>query len=684
MTLEDYLITKLPSKLHMFAYVDVLAPFCTVTVHQSLVELILENGWSNIRGFLGVSASQLQAVEHFSFAKWRREGRKREAQVGIMFNKYSSLREKTIWSTNIPASEQRRSLYPENSEETTFSLISSGNIGDFGHNSLIQKVCLGHPKSLALLYSAPVATRSPTLVRLFCKVSEQANVESGFTSLLKVEKGFTIFEYSKLITLYPFTRTGNPFTYLPKSPYQHSENIQMQNTPNSTPETISITQKLRKRIDARWITTYWTVHQVEYHTVEKNSLYCARSKFLLATEDSDPLHSFITTSAERNRGTDLEAAIFGIPPFKKEDTHIQLILFTASLPLIFNCSIEKLAKKPLETILPTSFLFFVTHSRRPQFAHTRGIKKKKIKGNMKPKFGVDQASPKGRITLLPLFVSPPLRHQSRKACHVLVRCTLRISQDSYVLLELSTNHPLHPSKECTRDESFATHPVSIDQPLLRFHVFLDLFSGFPPEIKYKKCIKTLSDTVSVIISINITRSGSYYTSTRESTIIISDQFSAKINSILQHVDQLILLTDSHIITPGLLLWHFHTIRLNSGLNLVINCVDFKLKNQPDLFAKLSCYNPSNMHKSDLHDHTEIHVVNAQAFIFCLEMIITHISYVHHFITLIFFFFIHHSASTCSITTDNPNHRSLKKHTQLYQTIKVWSRVVFIKRINSLF
>ncbi|KNZ43902.1 hypothetical protein VP01_972g3 [Puccinia sorghi] len=36
---------------------------CTVTVHQSLVESILENGWSNNRSFLGHSAFQLQAVE---------------------------------------------------------------------------------------------------------------------------------------------------------------------------------------------------------------------------------------------------------------------------------------------------------------------------------------------------------------------------------------------------------------------------------------------------------------------------------------------------------------------------------------------------------------------------------------------------------------------------------------------
>ncbi|KNZ62006.1 hypothetical protein VP01_1324g1 [Puccinia sorghi] len=36
---------------------------CTVTVNQSLVESILENGWSNDRSFLGISACQLKEVE---------------------------------------------------------------------------------------------------------------------------------------------------------------------------------------------------------------------------------------------------------------------------------------------------------------------------------------------------------------------------------------------------------------------------------------------------------------------------------------------------------------------------------------------------------------------------------------------------------------------------------------------
>ncbi|KNZ45043.1 hypothetical protein VP01_853g2 [Puccinia sorghi] len=63
---------KLPSKLHMFAYLDFFwkshCSVCTVTVHQRLVESILENGWSNSRSFLGLFACQLQAVEQVLFA----------------------------------------------------------------------------------------------------------------------------------------------------------------------------------------------------------------------------------------------------------------------------------------------------------------------------------------------------------------------------------------------------------------------------------------------------------------------------------------------------------------------------------------------------------------------------------------------------------------------------------------
>ncbi|KNZ56659.1 hypothetical protein VP01_2351g1 [Puccinia sorghi] len=50
---------------------SMLQPSChpnsTLTVHQTLVESLLENGWSDNRSFLGVSASQLQAVEQVFF-----------------------------------------------------------------------------------------------------------------------------------------------------------------------------------------------------------------------------------------------------------------------------------------------------------------------------------------------------------------------------------------------------------------------------------------------------------------------------------------------------------------------------------------------------------------------------------------------------------------------------------------
>ncbi|KNZ64585.1 hypothetical protein VP01_1011g2 [Puccinia sorghi] len=40
---------------------------CTVTVHQILVESLLENGWTNSRSFLGLSTCELQAVGHVLF-----------------------------------------------------------------------------------------------------------------------------------------------------------------------------------------------------------------------------------------------------------------------------------------------------------------------------------------------------------------------------------------------------------------------------------------------------------------------------------------------------------------------------------------------------------------------------------------------------------------------------------------
>ncbi|KNZ49319.1 hypothetical protein VP01_508g4 [Puccinia sorghi] len=91
-------------------------------------------------------------------------------------------------------------------------------------------------------------------------------------------------------------------------------------------------------------------------------------------------------------------------------------------------------------------------------------------------------------------------------------------------------------------------------------------------------------------------------------------------------------------------------------------------------------------RNTVKDNKENEVIHAQL-MFCLEMIITHVSYGHYFMTLIFFFYVmiplripleiskqsstrHHLASTGSINPDNPNHRNLKKPTQLSQTIKI--------------
>ena len=90
----------------------------------------------------------------------------------------------------------------------------------------------------------------------------------------------------------------------------------------STPETVIVTQALRKRVDSKWITPYWTAHQLEYHTVENTTVYCIFRKTVLRTEYSDPFNTVVTLSITRNRGTDLETAKFGIPPFKKEDAHM--------------------------------------------------------------------------------------------------------------------------------------------------------------------------------------------------------------------------------------------------------------------------------------------------------------------------------------------------------------------------
>ncbi|KNZ55403.1 hypothetical protein VP01_2692g1 [Puccinia sorghi] len=90
---------------------------------------------------------------------------------------------------------------------------------------------------------------------------------------------------------------------------------------------------------------------------------------------------------------------------------------------------------------------------------------------------------------------------------------------------------------------------------------------------------------------------------------------------------------------------------------------------------------------NVSDHKENDVIHDQELMFSLEMIINHISYVPRFMTLIFFFYVMitfrmwikallvslhqflNPTSTGSINPDYPNHRSLKKPTQLSQTIK---------------
>ncbi|KNZ51426.1 hypothetical protein VP01_395g2 [Puccinia sorghi] len=77
---------------------SILQPSChpnstlfTVTVHQSLVKSLLKNGWSNNRSFLGVSASQLQAVEQvFFFSANRLKGVLLDLSLlcGMCFNNY--------------------------------------------------------------------------------------------------------------------------------------------------------------------------------------------------------------------------------------------------------------------------------------------------------------------------------------------------------------------------------------------------------------------------------------------------------------------------------------------------------------------------------------------------------------------------------------------------------------------
>ncbi|KNZ60194.1 hypothetical protein VP01_1598g4 [Puccinia sorghi] len=78
--------------------------------------------------------------------------------------------------------------------------------------------------------------------------------------------------------------------------------------------------------------------------------------------------------------------------------------------------------------------------------------------------------------------------------------------------------------------------------------------------------------------------------------------------------------------------------------LVVTCVDFKLKNQPDLLPNSSCY----MNK------LENEVIHAQRLNFCLEMIITDFSYGHHFMTLIFLCYDHIENVKKSLVSEPPS------------------------------
>ncbi|KNZ51722.1 hypothetical protein VP01_3847g1 [Puccinia sorghi] len=88
---------------------------------------------------------------------------------------------------------------------------------------------------------------------------------------------------------------------------------------------------------------------------------------------------------------------------------------------------------------------------------------------------------------------------------------------------------------------------------------------------------------------------------------------------------------------------FHINYLNNLLvelrmKLVVTCVDFKLKNQPDVFPKSSWYYPSNKNKSDLHftcENNLIYLLLTQ-FFFKLYLHSKRL-YAHHFMTLILSF-----------------------------------------------
>ncbi|KNZ50177.1 hypothetical protein VP01_4561g1 [Puccinia sorghi] len=120
--------------------------------------------------------------------------------------------------------------------------------------------------------------------------------------------------------------------------------------------------------------------------------------------------------------------------------------------------------------------------------------------------------------------------------------------------------------------------------------------------------------------------------------------------------------------------------LYKRMKLVVTCVALKLNNQPDSYITFS--HPIfieiifEFHKN-VKNQNEHFVIHVQGCMFCLEMIITHISHSHHFMALIFFFYVMialrilikallvslhqfiNPKSIGSITPENPNHRSLR-------------------------
>ncbi|KNZ63208.1 hypothetical protein VP01_1172g3 [Puccinia sorghi] len=140
---------------------------------------------------------------------------------------------------------------------------------------------------------------------------------------------------------------------------------------------------------------------------------------------------------------------------------------------------------------------------------------------------------------------------------------------------------------------------------------------------------------------------------------------------------------------------FHIIFLNKLLDeVVLTCVDvrssFYLLNKSYIYFSHPIFLQIIFKfQKTVKDHKENEVIHVQGLIFCLEMIITHIVYCHHFMTLILFFYvmiklritvkkiIHKPPfiTTGSINPDNPNHRGLTKPTQISQAMKIcWWRV----------